>query len=85
MLAYYKRLRELREDHDLTQRQMAAILQITQPQYWRYEQGYRDIPTDLLIRIADYFSTSTDYLLERTDLASPGWPDLPKPPKTPVL
>ena len=42
-MAYYKRLRELREDHDLTQRQMAEILGIPQPQYWRYEQGYRDI------------------------------------------
>lgn len=83
-MSYYRRLRELREDHDLTQRQMAAILQITQPQYWRYEQGYRDLPTDLLIRIADYFSVSTDYLLERTD-ENNGWPDRPKMPRPPVL
>ena len=68
-MAYYKRLRELREDHDLTQRQMAEILGIPQPQYWRYEQGYRDIPTDYLIRFAEHFHVSTDYLLERSDIA----------------
>ena len=42
----YRRIRELREDHDLTQRQLAACLGITQPQYFRYERGYRDLPTD---------------------------------------
>ena len=47
-MGYYKRIRELREDHDLTQRQLAAILHMTQTQYFRYEQGYRDIPTDIL-------------------------------------
>lgn len=66
-MAYYKRLREMREDHDLTERQIADLLDMPQPQYWRYEQGYRDIPTDVLIRIADYFQTSIDYLLERSD------------------
>ncbi|MCR5783196.1 MAG: helix-turn-helix domain-containing protein [Clostridia bacterium] len=66
-LPYYKRLRELREDHDLTQRQVAAMLDMPQPQYFRYEQGYRDIPTDILIRLADYYNVSVDYILERTD------------------
>ena len=66
-LGYYPRLRDLREDHDLTQRQLAAILGLTQPQYFRYEQGYRDIPTDILIRLADLYQTSTDYILGRTD------------------
>jgi len=66
-MGYYKRIRELREDHDLTQRQIAAILNITQPQYFRYEQGYRDIPTDLLIALAKLYSTTTDYILELTD------------------
>ena len=51
-MAYYKRIRELREDNDLTQRQLASILDMPQPQYFRYEQGYRDIPTDILIRLA---------------------------------
>lgn len=64
---YYKRIRDLREDHDLTQRQIAAILNMPQPQYFRYEQGYRDIPSDVLIALADLYHTSTDYILGRTD------------------
>ena len=78
-MACYKRLRELREDHDLTQRQMAELLGMPQPQYWRYEQGYRDIPTDVLIRIADYFQTSTDYLLERSDTMEWGTKGIQEP------
>lgn len=70
-MGYYKRIRELREDHDLTQRQIAAILQITQPQYFRYEQGYRDIPTDLLIILAKHYHTSTDYILGLTSNSDP--------------
>ena len=66
-MGYYKRLRELREDSDLTQRQIASILGLTQPQYFRYEQGYRDLPTDILIRLADLYKTSADYILERTN------------------
>ena len=66
-MAYYKRIRDLREDHDLTQRGIAAELGITQPQYFRYEQGYRDLPTDLLIKLADMYNTSTDYILGRTN------------------
>ena len=63
----YKRIRDLREDHDLTQRQVAEELGMQQPQYHRYETGQRDIPTDILIHLADYYHTSTDYLLGRTD------------------
>lgn len=66
-MAYYKRLRDLREDHDMTQRQLAAILGLTQPQYFRYEQGYRDLPTDILIRLANLYNTSTDYILGLTN------------------
>lgn len=66
-MAYYRRLRDIREDHDLTQRQMAAILGMPRPQYNRYEQGLRDIPTTVLIQLADLYETSTDYLLGRTD------------------
>ena len=58
-MACYKRIRELREDNDLTQRQLASILDMPQPQYFRYEQGYRDIPTDILIRLAQLYHTST--------------------------
>lgn len=67
-MGYYKRIRDLREDHDYTQRQIAEILSITQPQYFRYEQGYRDIPTDLLIKLADLYDTTTDYILGRSDI-----------------
>lgn len=66
-LAYYRRLRELREDNDYSQKQIAEYLGMKQPQYCRYEQGYRDIPTDILIRLADLYQTSTDYILGRTD------------------
>ena len=66
-MAVYKRIRELREDNDMTQREVAAYLNMPQPQYFRYEQGYRDIPTDILIALADLYHTTTDYILERTD------------------
>ena len=71
-MSYYRRIREMREDHDLTQAQVADMLGMKQPQYFRYEQGYRDLPTDILIRLADYYQTSVDYLLGRTD--DPAWP-----------
>ena len=70
-MGYYKRIRDLREDHDLTQRQIAEFLKMPQPQYYRYESGYRDIPTDVLILLADYYNTSVDYILERTDNPAP--------------
>ena len=67
-MGYYKRIRDLREDHDLTQRQIAEFLKMPQPQYYRYESGYRDIPTDMLISLADFYNTSVDYILGRTDI-----------------
>ena len=70
-MAYYRRIRELREDYDLTQRQIAAKLNMTQTQYFRYEQGYRDIPTDILIDLAKMYHTSTDYILGLTNNPSP--------------
>ena len=70
-LAVYRRIRELREDHDLTQTQVADMLGMKQPQYFRYEQGYRDIPTDMLIQLADYYNTSIDYMLGRTNNPAP--------------
>ena len=66
---YYPRLRDLREDHDLTQQQVADYLHMKQPQYNRYERGLRDIPTDVLIRLARLYHTTTDYLLGLTDSA----------------
>ena len=62
-MGYYHRIRDLREDHDLTQRKIASKLGLTQTQYFRYEQGYRDLPTDMLIRLAEMYKVSTDYIL----------------------
>ena len=70
-MSHYRRIRELREDHDMTQRQLAALLRMPQSQYFRYEQGYRDIPTDILIALAVLYKTSTDYILGRTDDPAP--------------
>ena len=64
---YYPRLRDLREDQDLTQQQVADYLQMQLPQYSRYERGLRDIPTDMLIRLAQSYHTTTDYILEITN------------------
>ncbi len=64
----YKRIRDLREDHDLRQQDIAKLLQCTQVSYSHYELGKRDIPTDVLIKLAAFYETSTDYLLGRTDV-----------------
>ncbi|MBQ2903250.1 MAG: helix-turn-helix transcriptional regulator [Clostridia bacterium] len=66
-MAYYKRIRDLREDHDLTQAQVAEYLSMKQPQYNRYERGLRDIPSDILIALAKLYNTSTDYILGLKD------------------
>lgn len=66
-MAFYKRIRDLREDSDKTQTEVAAFLGMKQPQYYRYETGLRDIPSDILIKLADYYGVSTDYILGRTD------------------
>ena len=63
----YKRIRELREDHDLTQTNIASVLKCSQQVYSNYELGQRDIPTGILIALAKYYNTSTDYILNLTD------------------
>ena len=63
----YPRLRALREDRDLTQTQIAKILGMSQTGYSKYETGENDIPTQVLIKLADFYQTTTDYLLGRTD------------------
>lgn len=63
----YKRIRDLREDNDLTQKEMSNILNCSQQVYSNYELGQRDIPTAILIKIADYYNVSTDYILGRTN------------------
>ena len=67
----YKRIRDLREDHDLLQKDLADHLNCSQVCYSNYENGKRDIPTEVLSLLADYYSTSTDYLLGRTDIKTP--------------
>ncbi len=68
---YYPRLRDLREDRDLSQQQVADYLGMRQPQYSRYERGLRDVPTDVLIRLARLYKTSTDYILGLTNNSDP--------------
>lgn len=63
----YIRIRDLREDSDCTQAQMAKILNCSQQVYSNYELGQRDIPTDILIKLSEYYNVSTDYLLGLTD------------------
>lgn len=63
----YKRIRDLREDKDLTQEQMGKVLNLSGRTYSNYETGNRGIPTDVLIQLADFHHVSIDYLLERTD------------------
>ena len=63
----YKRIRDLREDKDLTQKQMGEILACSQRVYSNYERGELDIPTEILIKLADFHHVSVDYILNRTD------------------
>lgn len=61
------RIRDLREDHDLTQTIISKMLNISQVAYSYYELGKREIPLNLLCKLADFYETSVDYLLYRTD------------------
>lgn len=63
----YERIRALREDRDLKQRDLAAFLQCTQTCYSRYELGTRDLPTQVLLSLAEFYGVTTDYLLGRTN------------------
>ncbi len=67
----YERIRNLREDADMTQQQMADLLFINRRTYSGYETGVRMIPTEVLGKIADIFQTSVDYLMNRTDVKKP--------------
>ena len=67
----YKRLRDLREDRNLSQRQVAEILRMSQPGSSKYETGENDVPTQVLLKLADFYETSVDYILGRTNTAAP--------------
>lgn len=63
----YQRIRDLREDRDLTQNQMGKLLKVSQRTYGYYESGQRLIPPEILCALADFYNVSVDYLLERTN------------------
>ena len=67
MYIMYKRIRDLREDKDLNQTEVAKILEMSQTGYSKYETGENDIPTAILIKLARFYNTSVDYLLGETD------------------
>ncbi|MGN0534639.1 MAG: helix-turn-helix domain-containing protein [Eubacterium sp.] len=64
---YFQRLRDLREDKDMKQSDIAQLLGIQQTVYSRYERGFQNIPLEHLIKLADYYNVSTDYILGRTN------------------
>lgn len=64
---YFKRLKDLRQDNDKTQKEIAKILKITRQQYGLYETGIRTIPIDLLIVLSNLYNTSIDYIVENTN------------------
>lgn len=64
---YFKRIAELRIDHDKGQKEIAAYLNMNRQVYSRYERGEREIPVWAVIKLAEYYHTSTDYILGRTD------------------
>lgn len=63
----YQRIRNLREDRDMNQTKIAKVLGMSQTGYSKYETGENDIPTAILIKLADYYDVSVDYILERTN------------------
>ncbi len=64
---YFQRLRDMREDHDMTQTQIADMLKIQQTVYSRYERGFQTIPLEHLIKLADFYGVSLDFLTGRTN------------------
>ncbi len=63
----YKRIRDLREDNDMNQTKVAEYLGMSQTGYSKYETGENDIPTSVLIKLADFYNVSIDYILNRTN------------------
>ena len=67
----YKRIRDLREDKDLSQKELSKILNMSQTGYSKYEVGTNDVPTKILIQLAQFYNTSIDYILGLTDEIKP--------------
>lgn len=72
-MSYYKRIRDLREDSDLNQTQVAEKLNITQQQYQLYESGKREIKLSLIIELAQFYNVSIDYIVGLTDSKKKEW------------
>lgn len=70
-MAYYQRIRDLREDHDLTQNQVVEILQMHKTTYTNYEQGKREPPFEFMIRLALFYDVTIDYLAGLTNVPRP--------------
>lgn len=68
---YLPRIRELREDKDLIQNDICEILHLKQPHYARYETGKRDFPAEYIVKLAEFFEVSTDYIFNLTDDPTP--------------
>lgn len=66
-MTYYRRLRDLREDHDLTQEQLVKELGMHKTTYTNYEQGKRDLPLQIAIKLAKFYNVSLDYIAELTN------------------
>ena len=71
VIELYEHIRSLREDRDLSQKEIAEILGMSQTGYSKYETGENDIPTQILIKLAEYYNTSVDYLVGLTDNPKP--------------
>ena len=71
VMSVYPRLRDLREDSDRNQTELAALLGMSQTGYYKYETGENEVPVSILVKLADIYQTSTDYLLGRTDIKTP--------------
>ncbi|MBO6116047.1 MAG: helix-turn-helix transcriptional regulator [Ruminococcus sp.] len=67
IFVYFQRLRDLREDMDMNQTQVATLLHTSQTVYSRYERGFQTIPIEHLLILADFYKVSTDYILGRTN------------------
>ena len=67
IVMYFQRIGDLRSDHDLRQKDIAALLNLNTEVYRRYEKGTRTIPVEMLIELADYYGTNLDYLVGRTN------------------
>ncbi|WP_458863761.1 helix-turn-helix domain-containing protein [Acidaminobacterium chupaoyuni] len=68
---YFQRLKDLRDDRDMTQEEIGQLLGIRQTVYSRYERGVQTVPLEHLMKLADFYKTSTDYILGRTNTAKP--------------